>query len=182
MNQPRTQKLDELLDEVGEPTSQRHRFDNGFTIELDAPQRRDEVRIVAPNGMLCLKIHMEQDGPRIEVAGQDLRVRAEGDLHFDCARFEVNASSDVSLSSGGDITQKARGDLNLTAQGDLKSAAFAQEIRATRGDVHVVANDDIRIDGERVRLNSPDLPADAPARIRSLMDEFAVAMTAASES
>jgi hypothetical protein len=33
-----------------------------------------------------------------------------------------------------------------------------------------------------VRLNSPDLPDDAPARIRSLMDEFAVAMTAASES
>jgi hypothetical protein len=157
MNQPINQKLAELLVEVDVEGSSRkeHSFDNGFTLEIAGPERRDEVRIVAPNGMLCLKIHMEQDGPRIEVAGQDLRVQAQGDLHFDCARFEVNASSEVALRSGGDITQEARGDLNLRAQGDLKSAAFAQEIRATRGDIQVIANDDVRIDGETVNLNNP---------------------------
>ena len=98
---------------------------------------------------------MEPDGPRIEVAGEDLHVRAQGDLHFDCARFEVNASSEVALRSGGSITQEARGDLVLSAAGDLKSTAFAQEIRATRGDVHVLANDDVRLDGETVNLNNP---------------------------
>lgn len=157
MNQSMTKNVDALLADVelvqAEP--QRHHFDNGFTMELDAPQRRDEIRIVAPNGRLCLKIQMEPDGPRIEVAGEDLHVRAQGDLHFDCVRFEVNASSEVALRSGGSITQEARGDLSLNAAGDLKSTAFAQEIRATRGDVHVLANDDVRLDGETVNLNNP---------------------------
>jgi len=157
MNQPTTKNVDALLADVelANSEAQRHHFDNGFTVEIDAPQRRDEIRVVAPNGRVCLKIQMEADGPRVEVAGEDLHVRAQGDLHFDCARFEVNASAEVALRSGGSVTHEARGDLNLTAAGDLKSRAFAQEIRATRGDVHVLANDDVRLDGETVNLNNP---------------------------
>ena len=159
MNRPITKNVEALLAnvELAEPEGKKHYFDNGFTVELDAPQSRDEIRIVAPNGQLCLKIRMEQDGPRVEVAGEDLHVRAQGDLHFDCARFEVNASAEVALRSGGSVTHEARGDLNLTAAGDLKSRAFAQEIRATRGDVHVLANDDVRLDGETVNLNNPKI-------------------------
>jgi hypothetical protein len=39
------------------------------------------------------------------------------------------------------------------ADGDLKTEARIQEIRARLGNVNVSANDDVRIDGERVMVN-----------------------------
>ena len=41
----------------------------------------------------------------------------------------------------------------VEAVGDVKSAGRSQEIVADLGDVRVKANDDVRLNGERVRCN-----------------------------
>jgi hypothetical protein len=51
----------------------------------------------------------------------------------------------MDISSGGSI--------GVRAEGDIVSEARAQIIRASAGDVRVVANDDVVMDGERIKLN-----------------------------
>jgi hypothetical protein len=43
--------------------------------------------------------------------------------------------------------------MKLQASGDLHSEARIQNVTATLGDVNVRANDDVKLSGERVRVN-----------------------------
>ena len=60
-------------------------------------------------------------------------------------RVAIHGRRDVSISSGGDAT--------VEAAGDLETFARAQHHTANLGNVNIRANDDVRLNGERVRMN-----------------------------
>lgn len=137
---------------------------HGYAVRV--PQG-DLIEIVAPGGELCLSIRLDAAGPIVEVRAAALRVATEGNLSLDCDRFEVNARQDISLISRGGITQDAHGDVVIRADGEIATEAEGQQHHARRGNVDIRANDDVMLEGERVKLNGPRAFAVPPVNLAS---------------
>jgi uncharacterized protein (DUF2345 family) len=137
---------------------------HGYAVRV--PQA-DLIEVVAPGGELCLSIRLDVGGPIVEVRAAALRVASQGDLSLDCDRFEVNARQDIALVSGGGIAQDAHGDVTIRADGEIATEAEGQQHHARRGNVDIRANDDVMLEGERVKLNGPRAFAVPPVDLSS---------------
>jgi hypothetical protein len=133
----------------------------GYKVVARREQRRDLLMVQAPDGRVCLKVLLLPEGPIVEVEGQALRLAAAGEIRLDCEELAINVRKDVALRAGGVIESDAR----------------AQRLRARLGDIQLAANDDVSLDGERIRLNSPRAEPPAapsgtpsmPATLRALL-------------
>lgn len=96
-------------------------------------------------GAVTLSLQLTERGPVLRIEGAALVLQVSGELALEAEHLRLHGTRSVSLTAGG--------DLQLEAAGDLSSRARIQHIEATLGDVHVRANDDVRLDGERVRVN-----------------------------
>lgn len=74
------------------------------------------------------------------------RLRIAGALTVDADRVQLSATNDMALHCGGDLT--------LSAGGRIDAVAQRVSLEATRGDALITANDDVRIEGERIRMNA----------------------------
>lgn len=118
----------------------------------------ERLELFAPGGRLCLTIRLTPDGAQLELDGVELHVRAHERLRLSGSHVEVSAHKTLELRSEGEIVQRARGLAT--------SVAFEHQVEATHGEIRLVANDDIALDGERVRLNSPATPLPPQVRTR----------------
>jgi hypothetical protein len=124
---------------------------DGYGLELrGADDGPEELRLVAPNGRLVLTIVLAPEGPRVEVDAASLHVRASERVRFDADRIELAAREGIELVSGGEIRHRAAGTIT--------SEAFEHHVEATHGEIRLHANDDVALEGERIRLNSPSAP------------------------
>ncbi|EYF08692.1 hypothetical protein [Chondromyces apiculatus] len=120
---------------------------SGYAVDVVDGGGHEVLRLRAPDGRICLKISLSPSGPEVELSSVGLSIVSDGDVRVACDRFEVAAKSGLTLATGG--------SLHARAEGDLETEAFAQRHRARSGDVALVANDDVTLDGERIRLNTP---------------------------
>lgn len=120
---------------------------SGYAVDVVEGGGHEVLRLRAPDGRICLKIALSPAGPEVELSSVGLSIVSDGDVRVACDRFQVEARSGLTLATGG--------DLQARAEGDLETEAFAQRHRALRGNVALVANDDVTLDGERIRLNTP---------------------------
>ncbi len=115
----------------------------------------DDVLLVhTPDGRAGISITVGPHGIAVHVAGGDLSLSTSGALSIQAEDLALHGRRSLALTTDGDAS--------LVARGDLRSEARIQNIRARLGNVNVEANDDVRLDGERIRLNSPDLPGLTP--------------------
>jgi hypothetical protein len=105
----------------------------------------DCLRLIDARGVISLKIRLSPDGPVIEVGGGSVALKLEGDLAIGARRLLLHGSEGVEISSDADVS--------ITAGENIASRAKRQDLTATLGDVRVYANDDVKIDGERIRMN-----------------------------
>lgn len=117
----------------------------GQRLELDRRAASDLIRILGADGGARLTIEVRPEGAVLHLHGIGLALRADGDLDLEASRIRLRAREGIELAAGG--------DLEIRADGDLRSLARSQEIEADLGDVRVKANDDVRLQGERVRVN-----------------------------
>jgi len=103
------------------------------------------LQLVGADGVVTLSIHVTEEGPVLHVAGSALKILAEGSLAIDAQTVALYGREGLSLSTGGDVV--------IEAEGDLRSRARTQQMTATLGDVDIYANDDVKLDGERIRMN-----------------------------
>jgi uncharacterized protein (DUF2345 family) len=66
------------------------------------------------------------------------------------------AGRDVQIDAAESLAIRSGGDVSIESLDELRTKALAQTIEASRGEVRVRASDDVRVDGERIRLNAPD--------------------------
>lgn len=128
---------------------------SGYGLEATEGTGADHLSITAPDGRICLKIVLLPDGPLVEMQSVSLSIAARDALTLECDRLDIHARQEIILRSDGDLSQQAGGDLRLRAEGLLETEAHTQHLRARWGDIQVTANDDVLLDGERIRLNSP---------------------------
>lgn len=119
----------------------------GYAVEVADGGGHDVLRLRAPDGRIFLKIALTPSGPEVELSSSALSIVSDGDVRVACDRFEVDAKSGLTLATGG--------KLQARAEGDIETEAFAQHHKARRGDIALTANDDVILDGERIRLNAP---------------------------
>lgn len=112
---------------------------------IERGEQGDVLKIVGSGGEVSLTIHVTQEGPVLRFEDSGLTIQTAGDLRIAAERVAIHGRRDVELTTGGDLT--------LRADGDAESHARTQKITAELGDVAVRANDDVKIDGERIRMN-----------------------------
>jgi hypothetical protein len=114
-------------------------------LEIRRGRTEDDLRLVAPGGALTLSITVTDAGAVLRVEGAALLVQSSGAVAIDAASVTIRGRDAVTLVSGGDA--------HIVAAGHLNAEADSIGVHATVGDVEVRANDDVRLDGERVRMN-----------------------------
>lgn len=99
-----------------------------------------------PDGLARLVLHVDAQEVVIEPFGARVRVRGAGALSVDVPELQVSARTAMTLHS--------EGVLSLSSAERVEVKAPALDLQATRGDVEITANDDVRLEGERIRMNA----------------------------
>ena len=122
----------------------------GYVAEAVDSAETTVLHVRAPTGRAILTMRLTAEGPVLELEGVSLSIATHGDLKLSADRLAITTRGDAEIACGGNLT--------LRAEGDLHAEGADHAIVATKGDVSLRANDDVRIDGERIALNSPDPP------------------------
>ncbi len=116
------------------------------TLDLERSDGQDVLRVAYPDGRVSVRIVVTPAGPVVHLSGAGLVLHADGPVAIEGERVAIHARDGLVLSSGGDAA--------IRADGALRTEAFEQHHRAHTGDMGLYANDDVRIDGERIRMNA----------------------------
>ena len=127
---------------------------DGGLLRLTREPGGEALEVIGSDGAVRLEVLLTASGAVLRLAGSRVVLEAEGTLDVRCTRFEVNAES-IALDASGDVSLSAGRGMAFTAGHDASVSAQAVTIAARRGDVALVANDDVALDGERVLLNCP---------------------------
>jgi uncharacterized protein (DUF2345 family) len=119
------------------------RGDRRLVVVRDHDQ--DVVQVVNADGAVTLSIHITARGPILRFEGASMVLQTAGELVLDAAHLRLHGREGVSVTTEGDMAVRAAGALTTDAR--------LQTINASHGDVRVTANDDVRLEGERVRMN-----------------------------
>ena len=102
------------------------------------------LKLIAADGNLPLEIAITNEGAVLRL-GRGLTVSLAGPLALQVESLAVNARSGIALQSGG--------PMQLHAEGDIVTSGDGQTIVARKGNVDVTANDDVTLNGERIKMN-----------------------------
>jgi len=117
----------------------------GLTVHTDGGEK---LELHAPDGRVCLRVVLTKDGPMVELETASLSIVSHGAMRLAARDVQIDAADGLAIRSGGDVS--------IESLGDFTTKALSQTIEASRGEVRVRASDDVRVDGERIRLNAPD--------------------------
>ena len=112
---------------------------------IDQGPQEDRLMITSADGRVSLTITITEQGPVLHLEGSGLMIRTDGDLAINAKSLAIHGRDGIALTSGGDA--------HISAAGDLTTTARIQNITAELGNVNVQANDDVKIDGERILMN-----------------------------
>ena len=107
------------------------------TLHLERSPEGDLVRIAGSDGGSAITVHVSARGLEVKLEGVALTLQTSGDLTLDAERLHLRGREAVTIETEGALSLEAR----------------EQTIAATLGSVVVRANDDVALDGERIRLN-----------------------------
>jgi hypothetical protein len=122
----------------------------GFELALESGAAQEKLQLRAPGGEMCLEIRLARHGVEVSIAAAEIALSTKSSLRVDCQSIAFNAQEDIAISS--------QGSLRLASAKQLSIESRSVAVASTLGDLSLCANDDVRIEGERIRLNSPDLP------------------------
>jgi len=109
----------------------------GWSALLEPKNRGAILRLVHPGQeSFAVEITIIAQGPVIRACAAALEIESATDISARCERFTVDARESVTLRAG-----------------IARAEGRTIELDAKAGDVRIHANDDVVMDGERIRLN-----------------------------
>lgn len=123
----------------------------GFKLLLNPG--RSSISIISETGY-NIHIELSEKGLSLNTDAENLNIHAGKELNLSADRIILDAQKEICLKSKGNIITTA--EKNTVQESKLihKNVAEDQKIIATLGNVEIKANDDVKVDGERVLLNS----------------------------
>jgi hypothetical protein len=115
-----------------------------YRLTIERSERGSVIRLLDAEGGVPLRVELGPGGP-VLVLGSGLTIAVAGELAFDAQRVAIHGREGIHLRSGGNTT--------IESEGDLVTRAREQIVEARLGDVRIKANDDVKVNGERIRLN-----------------------------
>lgn len=119
----------------------------GNLLVLSRSEERSNIEILDSEGRPTLSVLMTSEGPILKIGGAGLRLDVSGELSFSADKVKIEGREGVEISSGG--------DMRSTAVGRSYQTARSHEVVSDLGDIRLKANDDVRLNGERVMVNCP---------------------------
>jgi hypothetical protein len=116
-----------------------------LTIIRDSGRGEDVLHLEAGDGTTTLLVRVGPGGTQVELGAASLALRVQGELAIDAGRIALHAREGLSLTTGGNFVMRSGAALAIEA--------VEQKLVATRGDISLYANDDVKVDGERIRMN-----------------------------
>jgi hypothetical protein len=108
-------------------------------IVLRRGEGQDALELLERDGRMSLNVSITEQGVTLSIHGASLELSLEREL-------TINAES---------IALHGRSSVALATEGTLSSVARSVRVETTHGNIELEANDDVRVDGERVLLNCP---------------------------
>ncbi|HTN92101.1 MAG TPA: hypothetical protein VL242_50875 [Sorangium sp.] len=155
-------RLPALIERIAEET---RRDQEGCRVELPSGRvvevrgaageagEEERVTVRSASGEVELDVRFTPSGPVLRIRAAELELSSPGAVRVDCDRFHVRAEHGIVHETGGDLAQTVAGDATTRVRGELRAEARQATIEARRGDVQLVANDDVQLLGERIKLN-----------------------------
>ena len=132
---------------------QRISFQTGSYLEIDRSRNEEVLQIIGSGGEVELKIRMTAEGPVLCFEAVSLDIKASSKVSIESQHISLKASDGISMETSGDMVHNIGGDHVSKIDGDVSSEARIQNITARLGNVNVKANDDVRLNGERIMMN-----------------------------
>lgn len=126
---------------------------SGRRVTLESDGEVDTLRIEAPSGELELTVVLTADGPVLRVSGASVELAATKTLKMSCETLAIETSADVAINVGGDLKESVSGSHTVEVSGASSLEAHRVSVASRLGSTEIRANDDVRIDGERIWLN-----------------------------
>ena len=145
--------VERVAEHTAETQAKRVELPSGRVVTARVEQGEERVTIQSRDGLVELEVRLTPEGPVLRFRAADIELSSKGDVRVDCDRFEVRAAREIVHKTEGDLKQEVGGDASLHAGGELSQKARRARIEAERGDVEIEANDDVRLLGERIKLN-----------------------------
>lgn len=114
----------------------------GQELRISATQAHQQLTLLGRDGSAVLTIVVGADGARIELASESVSLDVKGELALRAGHLVLHGERGVAVSTGQDLT--------IAASGDLSAVARSHTLQAELGDVALKANDDVRLNGERI--------------------------------
>lgn len=127
-------------------------YASGRTVQLEAAP---EERLIISNaeGAVELMIRFTPEGPVLSFATTAISVESRGVIKLASESLHIETQQNLTMSVGGSLQQTVGQQVSMQAGGPLFLESRRAEIKTALGDIALNANDDVRIQGERIRMN-----------------------------
>jgi hypothetical protein len=138
-----------------EPIALRH-----GTVDIARQGGVDVVRVRSATG--SIEIELSARGPRLRLQAVDLEIASEGHMSLVAGEISVRSRGNLEIDCGGEMRTTALGGRHTRIDGAERVEADTIEMQSNGGGLALRARDAVAIDGERIGLNSLDLPEPFP--------------------
>jgi hypothetical protein len=127
------------------------KMDWGNLLVLD--REKQEIQLLDKNKTAQLTITVKPEGLSVQINAIELNINAVDQLNLSGKKVSLSASEELVIKSAGDLLHQIDGNCITDIGGTNSSRAKIQKMKAELGNVEIEANDDVRLDGERVLFN-----------------------------
>jgi hypothetical protein len=125
---------------------------SGHSVFVDAETNRLQITNAA--GRVELSVRCTERGCVLEFSEGEIQLRSSSTIALQCDELKLQARTRMQLETLGDLQTRVGGDSQTTVGGRAQLEADDLELRARRGDAYVYSNDNVRLVGEKILLNS----------------------------
>jgi len=125
----------------------------GHTLAILQNEEADVVQVRNAQGIPLFTIEVSEQGTNLIVSAENIQVNAKKDLSFTAENVSIKSRNETKMECGGNLIHKIMGNATTSIEGDNVQEAKTQLVKANLGDVKIKANDDVKLNGERVKLN-----------------------------
>ncbi|MGJ8667118.1 MAG: hypothetical protein ACSHW7_12185 [Patiriisocius sp.] len=125
----------------------------GHQLLVSETSLEDEIKVLNANGTPLFSMKFSENGTTVKISAENISFNAEKSIKLSAKDIEIESLNDIKMVSQGDLKTFTKGDTIALTEGEKIDTAKIQTIKAELGNVDIVANDDVTLKGERVKLN-----------------------------